>query len=352
MKIATIIGARPQFIKASALSREIQNHSDIEEVIIHTGQHYDRNMSDVFFSELDIPEPKYNLNINSSSHASMTASMLEAIEPILIKENPDLVVVYGDTNSTLAGALASAKLNIKIAHIESGLRSYDNSMPEEINRILTDRVSNFLFCPTNISENNLIKEGYKNIDCYIVNSGDIMFDVVKYYSNRIKNTAGKYVLATIHRQSNTDIKENLINIVEALNEIHKTTKVIIPLHPRTRKRINEFNLKLECEVIDPVGYLDMLTLISNSVLVITDSGGLQKESYFLGKQSVIVREDTEWKELIDYDYSVLSGTHKESIVECYRNIVKRNIPFNKKLYGDGTASKIIIRYLKSKISNT
>ena len=286
MKIVTIIGARPQFIKAAALSREFAKHSCIKEIIIHTGQHFDKNMSDVFFDEMEIPRPDYHLNINGLGHGAMTGQMLEGIEKILIDEKPDFVLVYGDTNSTLAGALAAKKLHLKLVHVESGLRSFNMLMPEEINRILTDRISDILFVPTEKAIKNLDKECFENFDCKIVNSGDIMQDAALFYSKRaaekstIIQTLGlessPFVLATIHRAENTDDLKRLEAIVEALNEINKTFKVVLPVHPRTRAIFVKNKIKTEFVCIDHVGYFDMIQLMSNFSLICTYSGGLQK----------------------------------------------------------------------------
>ena len=287
MKIITIVGARPQFIKAASITRELLNNG-IEEIIIHTGQHFDHKMSNLFFDEMNISKPKYNLDINSLSHGSMTGRMIEKIEDILKIEKPDNIIVYGDTNSTLAGALAAKKLNIHISHVESGLRSYNMLMPEEINRILTDRISDFLFCPTEASVDNLIKEGFLNFDCKIFNVGDIMYDSALYFeklsdekSNIIKKVclgANNFVLATIHRQENTDCQINFSKIIESLNYLSNQIKVIIPVHPRVSSLFKKYKLSENIKLIEPVGYLDMIQLIKKSKLIITDSGGLQKES--------------------------------------------------------------------------
>ena len=289
MKIVTVLGARPQFIKASSLSREIKKRSNSEEVIIHTGQHFDKNMSHVFFEEMQIPEPKYNLDINSLSHGAMTGRMLEEIENILLVEKPDWLVVYGDTNSTIAGALAAKKLHIKVAHIEAGLRSFDMRMPEEINRILTDQISDILFCPTTVAIDNLKKDGFLEKDIKIFMSGDIMFDSALYYKSKMRRPDGmeegeKPILVTIHRQENTDDKKRLKNILNALNTLaDEGKKLIWPIHPRTKKIIESHGWPIKFKCISPVGYLEMLYLINSSSIVITDSGGLQKEAYFFNQ---------------------------------------------------------------------
>ena len=344
MKIVTILGARPQFIKAATVSRAIQqynveNNSIIQEIIVHTGQHYDANMSDVFFEEMQIPKPDYFLGIGGKSHGAMTGQMMEKIEEVVLKEKPDWVMVYGDTNSTLAGSIVSSKLHIKLAHIEAGLRSFNMNMPEEVNRILTDRVSNILFCPTDIAIENLKNEGYGNLDCKIVKSGDVMQDGAIFYKNlaikpsiiqNSKLNIQNYILCTIHRAENTDEETRLRSIFEALEEIAKEKQVILPLHPRTRNIIN--NLKLSIQnliLIDPVGYLEMVWLIDNCNLVMTDSGGLQKEAYFFEKQCVTLRDETEWVELVECGVNTLVGADKEKILEAFKNHPKFNIKHSK-----------------------
>ena len=355
IKIVTIIGARPQFIKAGSVSREIlyQNKmgADIEEIIVHTGQHYDVNMSGVFFDEMKIPKPNYSLGIGGISHGSMTGQMIEKIEKILLEEKPDWVMVYGDTNSTLAGAIAASKLHIKIAHIEAGLRSYNMQMPEEINRILTDRISNILFCPTDVAVKNLNKEGYDNIDCKIVKSGDVMQDGAIFYKDLAIKPSYKintsYILCTIHRAENTDNENRLINILEALKEIAKDQQIILPLHPRTKKIIDKLNLDTDnLMIVEPVGYLEMVWLIGNCTVVITDSGGLQKEAYFFKKQCITLRNETEWVELVECKANTLVGANKDRIIRAYKNnsIFKaKNTTLN--MYGNGKASRNIIKEL-------
>jgi len=356
MKIATILGARPQFIKAGSVSREILKHKELQEVIVHTGQHYDANMSDIFFDEMKIPKPDYFLGIGGKSHGAMTGQMLEKIEEILVKEKPDWVMVYGDTNSTLAGALAASKLHVRLAHIEAGLRSFNMQMPEEVNRILTDRVSNVLFCPTDTATQNLKNEGYDKLACRVVKSGDVMQDGAMFYKSLavkpffIQNSKFKiqnYILCTVHRAENTDDEERLRAIFEALEEIAKKTPTILPLHPRTKKIIE--NLKFKTEnliIIDPVGYLEMVWLIDNCSLVMTDSGGLQKEAYFFEKQCITLRDETEWVELVECGANVLVGADKESIIEAYKNNSKFKIENSKlDLYGGGNASLNIVTEL-------
>lgn len=353
MKIVTIIGARPQFIKTAAVSRVISKYPSIKEVIIHTGQHFDENMSGIFFEEMGIKKPDYHLAINSLSHAAMTGQMLEKIEPILIQENPDWVLVFGDTNSTLAGALAAKKLQIKVAHVEAGLRSFNMQMPEEINRIMTDRISDILFCPTKHAVDNLYKEGYEMLNCRILQTGDVMLDAANHFKAYQKkptsNIPEKFILCTIHRAENTDSCDNLLEIMEALNEISSETIVLCPLHPRTRAKLISYGYDFESskiEFIDPVGYLEMIWLLNHADLVMTDSGGLQKEAYFFQKYCITLREETEWVELVNQKVNFLTGAHKPRIFQTYNQLKNRDkSPFNQALYGDGDAAEKIVKEL-------
>ena len=349
-KIVTILGARPQFVKAAVLSRIIKEYNQVEEVIVHTGQHFDANMSAVFFSEMEIPEPKYNLEINSLSHGAMTGQMLEKIEQILLTEKPDAIVVYGDTNSTIAGALAAKKLQIKIVHIEAGLRSFNMNMPEEINRILTDRISDLLCCPTNTAINNLKNEGFDNLPIQIDKNGDIMKDAVTYYSKfsaqkssiitDLKLQKNDFILATIHRQENTDDLQKLKSIFESLEKINKEHKIILPLHPRTKKVLEYHNLSYDITCIDPVGYFDMLELLKGCLMVATDSGGLQKEAFFNKKQCIILREETEWLELVENDSAEIVGSESTKILASYQKFKNSNLDFDKNLYGNDVGKSI------------
>lgn len=349
-KIVTILGARPQFVKAAVLSRIIAKHKVIEEVIIHTGQHYDANMSDIFFEEMEIPKPKYNLAINGMSHGAMTGQMLVEIEAVLMKEKPDLVLVYGDTNSTLAGALAAKKLNIKVVHVEAGLRSFNMKMPEEINRILTDRISDLLLCPTDTAIENLQKEGFENLPVKVVKCGDIMKDAVEFYGkisaekssiisdlNLIPN---KFVLATIHRQENTDNLGNLKEIFKGLELISKEKQVVLPLHPRTKAILKQHNLTYDIQIIDPVGYFDMLELLKKCNLVVTDSGGLQKEAFFNNKHCIIAREETEWVELVTNGFAVIVGSDSKKMFQAFKNYQKSTANFELDLFGENVGEKI------------
>jgi len=349
-KIVTILGARPQFVKAAVLSRVINNHQQIEEIIVHTGQHFDANMSDVFFSEMEIPKPKYNLAINSLGHGAMTGQMLEEIEKILLSEKPDAVVIYGDTNSTIAGALAAKKLHIKVVHIEAGLRSFNMKMPEEINRILTDRISDLLCCPTDTAIKNLQNEGFDNLPTVIEKNGDIMKDAVQYYGKTsaekssiiadLKLQNNEFVLATIHRQENTDDAQTMRQIFAALEEIHQQKEVVLPLHPRTKKMLANYNLSPKITFIEPVGYFDMLELLKNCNLVISDSGGLQKEAFFNKKHCVIAREETEWVELIENGFAQIVGSNSGKMIASFQKFQETNANFSKLLYGNDVGESI------------
>jgi UDP-GlcNAc3NAcA epimerase len=370
MKIVTVIGARPQFVKAAVVSREIRNRTGIEEVLIHTGQHFDANMSEIFFEEMKIPRPHYNLEISGLSHGAMTGRMFEAIEKVLFSEKPDIVLVYGDTNSTLAGALAAVKLHIPVGHVEAGLRSFNFNMPEEVNRILTDRISKWLLCPTETAIINLAAEGImdKGRDIsssggFIVkNTGDVMYDAALYYKSIAVFTAeiekilsdykNGFYLATIHRAENTDDPQRLSSIMKALNGISEKIPVILPLHPRTRKFIeaSDFSRSLydRIKIIDPVGYFDMIGLLSNCSGVFTDSGGVQKEACFFQKLCVTLRDETEWVELVKNGFNELAGADYDNILAAEKNLSNKKTDFSKKLYGDGNAGKRIVDILSGK----
>lgn len=362
MKIITIVGARPQFIKAAVLSRLIRSdewRNKFNELLLHTGQHYDDNMSEVFFRDMKIPQPDINLNIGSATHGQMTGQMLIQIENVLLKEKPDIVIVYGDTNSTLAGALAAAKLLIPVAHIEAGLRSFNKAMPEEQNRIVTDHLSEWLFCPTETAVNNLKTEGVTK-GVHLV--GDIMYDAALYYKDLIKEEQengvhrlnaisglkpeifnSPFALATVHRAENTDNFQKLANIVNALNQLNTT--VILPLHPRTLKKIQEQKLIFSKNVFvtKPVGYLEMLELEMKAEFIITDSGGVQKEAYFMKKPCITLREETEWIETVKSGWNKLVGTNTELITSTSTNI---NYPeMHKSFYGSGQTARNILSLL-------
>jgi len=351
MKVLTIVGARPQFIKAAAVSNEFAKHSDIEEIVVHTGQHFDTNMSEIFFEQMNIPRPKYQLDINSLSHGAMTGRMLEKIEEVILEEKPDYVLVYGDTNSTLAGALAAKKLHVKVAHVEAGLRSFNMNMPEEINRILTDRISDLLFCPTDAAIENLKKEGFDNFPSKVVKNGDVMQDAAllfeKYAQKPEIDLPQKYILATVHRAENTDDPQRLKNIFDAFEEISADIPVVLPLHPRTKKIIDKQGIKpKKTIIIEPVGYLEMVWLIKNSSLIMTDSGGLQKEAFFFGKFCVTLRDETEWIELVENGFNTLTGADKDKIIHAVNTSLNKNADFSLNLYGKGQASKVIAEELK------
>jgi len=362
-KILTIVGARPQFIKAATLSRIIQNNNDeMLEVIVHTGQHFDGNMSQVFFDELDIPRPKYNLEISGGSHGEMTGRMLEAIERVLLDERPEWVVVYGDTNSTLAGALAAAKLHIPIAHVEAGLRSFNMRMPEEVNRILADRVSSLLFCPTDTAVKNLSNEG---ITDGVHNVGDVMYDAAKFYRERAGQQSGilhslgiqakEFALATCHRAENTDVRERLAEILEALAKVSRELPVVFPLHPRTAKLIEKYGLASLLEglkVTEPLSFLDMVALEQAAAVILTDSGGVQKEAFFYGVPCITMREETEWVETVELGLNCLCGASAEKIFTAFRYCVStgksgmtNRSPAFQSPYGDGCAAQKIIKKL-------
>jgi UDP-GlcNAc3NAcA epimerase len=346
MKILTVLGARPQFIKAAAFSRAVQHYPNIQEVIVHTGQHYDQNMSDVFFEEMDIPKPKYMLQTGGKSHGAMTGQQLEKIEEILLNEQPDLVLVYGDTNSTLAGALAAIKLHIPIAHIEAGLRSFNRQMPEEINRILTDQVSDYLFVPSLGAKNNLLKEGIDESKIFVV--GDIMYDVALYYKEKMVKPSWfnalnleRFILCTIHRAENTDNPLKLSNILKGLELSQRD--IILPLHPRTVSKIKQYGLSISSNirVVEPVGYLEMVWLEAHGEFIVTDSGGVQKEAYFNNKLCVTLREETEWVELVSNGYNALVGSNSDLICSALNNAFQNDICV-KNIYGNGDAAKKII----------
>lgn len=345
MKLLTVLGARPQFIKAAALSRAFKSYRpDIEEILVHTGQHYDKNMSGVFFDELQIPRPDYNLGVGGGSHGQNTGRMLEKLEALAQEVNPDWVVVFGDTDSTLAGALTAAKLHIPVAHAEAGLRSFNRRMPEEINRVLTDHVSDILWCPTQTAQENLEREGIKGDRVQV--PGDLMYDTALFYKeqarkpaelDQISLTDGKFALCTIHRAENVDSPGKLAAIFEGLAE--SPVDIVLPLHPRTRKRIAESlpGIPDRVHMIDPVGYLEMVWLEMHCEFVATDSGGVQKEAYFHGKPCITLREETEWVELVEHGWNCLAGTDSEKIARLLNSIqTPEQFP---PLYGKGDSGK-------------
>ena len=357
MKLLTIVGARPQFIKAAVLSRYIRDNPScgIKETLLHTGQHYDENMSEIFFTEMDIPKPEINLNVGSGTHGKTTGLMLSLIEEKIIEYKPDAILVYGDTNSTLAGTLAGSKQNIPVAHVEAGLRSFMMSMPEEQNRRLTDHLSTWLFCPTQTAIDNLFKEGIKNnsitskpsSDNKIVElTGDIMYDASLFYRKKSSYLIKEkdFILLTIHRAENTDNLTRLSSIVSAINSLNKY-KFIFPVHPRTKKILVQNNLFFLSHVrmIDPVGYLEMLAYEEFCIMILTDSGGVQKEAYFFKKPCITMRDSTEWIELVDNGWNTLTGADTDKIINAVKNIkIPSSYP---SLYGDGNSAQKITKIL-------
>ncbi|MCK4406656.1 MAG: UDP-N-acetylglucosamine 2-epimerase (non-hydrolyzing) [Bacteroidales bacterium] len=372
IKIITIIGARPQIIKAAAIIRAIRNKfsDQISEIIVHTGQHYDRNMSKIFFDELEIPKPDYNLNIGSASHGKQTALMIEGIEKILLTEKPHSIILYGDTNSTLAGAVAAAKIHIPVFHIEAGLRSFNKKMPEEINRIVCDHASTLLFSPTLTGFNNLIREGFDpdtkppyNIDNPgIYHCGDVMFDNSIYFSEvaekksgilkQLNLSPGKFILTTIHRDNNTDNPERLNAIFSALKNIaeNQNINIVLPIHPRTSKLLkNNLSTGLYkaiknnplIKTISPVSFLDMIVLEKNTEMIFTDSGGVQKEAYFFQKPCIIMRSETEWKEIVENKAAIVTDADETRILNAYEHFKKSNKILFPPIFGNGKASEFI-----------
>lgn len=356
MKLVTIVGARPQFVKAATISRALKSFPAIKEIIVHTGQHYDHAMSDIFFEEMEIPHPDYNLEVNGSNHGAMTGRMLEKIEQVLIQESPHMVLVYGDTNSTLAGALAAAKLHIPVAHVEAGLRSFNRRMPEEVNRVLTDQLSHFLFCPTSTAVENLKNE---NLVQGVHRTGDVMADAFYFYSKRAPSRAKvfqtppstKYSLVTIHRAENTDDPDRLRSIFGALDELSKKMKIIVPLHPRTKAKMKSLKISTSAEIIEPVGYFDMIQLLNHCELVLTDSGGLQKEAYLAQKPCITMRDETEWVELIHAGVNSLVGADKNAILEKAKDLITQKLDFVEGLYGNGNSAEDILKVISVFLSN-
>ncbi|MFP3982440.1 MAG: non-hydrolyzing UDP-N-acetylglucosamine 2-epimerase [Desulfurivibrionaceae bacterium] len=356
--IMTILGARPQFIKAAPVSRAFRKEAGLEERIIHTGQHFDAGMSDIFFEELGIPAPNHHLGVGGGGHGVMTGAMLQALEPLLEAERPDWVLVYGDTNSTLAGALAAAKLHIPVAHVEAGLRSFNRHMPEEINRILTDQVADLLFTPTNTATDNLRREGIA--EERIKQVGDVMFDAALFYAERAADrsailaehglTKGQYILATVHRAENTDNPERLCAIMDGLDAVATERPVILPLHPRTRAALAREGIEpRNIQLIDPVGYLDMVTLESNAAIIATDSGGVQKEAFFYKVPCVTLRDETEWVELVEHGFNHLAGADKTNIIHSASELKGRHHDWSLSLYGKGDAASLIVSSIHKSI---
>lgn len=375
LKIFTIVGARPQIIKAAAISRQVRTvfKGKIQETIVHTGQHYDENMSQVFFDEMEIPKPDFNLNIGSGTHGSQTAKMIEGIEKLLIEHKPSALVVYGDTNSTLAGAIAASKIHVPVVHIEAGLRSFNKSMPEEINRILADNVSTLLFSPTKTGYTNLLREGFEDTEKSgrtkfdkdhpgIFHCGDVMYDNTLFFAEMAEKKSkvleqnnlipDNFVLVTIHRDSNTDNPERLTSILEALNEIsnEQNIEMILPLHPRTLKMLNGeaysaiydlLKQNKRIKIVPPASFFDMIVLEKNGKLIITDSGGVQKEAYFFKKPSIVLRSETEWKEITENGAAIIADADKQTIKSAYEYFSsKKDLKFPV-LFGDGKVAEFI-----------
>ncbi len=373
IRLLNIVGARPQIIKASALSRAIRNSGDkrIEEIILHTGQHYDREMSEVFFNELEIPKPDFNLGAGSARHGKQTASMITGIEEIIINEKPDTVIIYGDTNSTLAGAVAASKLKVPVVHIEAGLRSFNKRMPEEVNRILSDHVSTLLFAPTDTAFKNLMREGFRpdNSPPYTIDnpkiflSGDIMYDNSLFFAGladrkldglleEFSLTKNGYILATIHREINTDEPERLEKIVETLLEISSSGSIplVMPLHPRTVNALKTENMEMYdmikshemVRVLPPVSFLEMMLLEKNSRIIMTDSGGVQKEAHFFSKPCVVLRDETEWVELVKNGTAILADSEKKKIVNAYTKLINSDNLEYPGFYGNGKSAEFML----------
>ncbi|WP_440771930.1 non-hydrolyzing UDP-N-acetylglucosamine 2-epimerase [Natronorubrum sp. DTA28] len=354
MKIVSVVGARPQFVKAFVVSRRLEPGH--EEVLVHTGQHYSDDLSAVFFEELSIPDPDYNLGVGSDTHGRQTAAMIEGIEAILLEESPACILLYGDTNSTLAGAIAASKLDVPIAHVEAGLRSHDRSMPEEINRVLTDHVSDLLFAPSDLAKTMLEEEGITD-GVHVV--GDVGYDAIRWARGRAAGRGeilerrslegGEYVLGTIHRPKNTDTPSRLAAIVDALADAPR--RVVVPLHPRTETALREYGLwedaKRDLEIIDPVGYLDFVELLEGAERVVTDSGGVQKEAFYLETPCITLREETEWQETVDCGWNRLVGADRAAILEALRSTSwPRSAP---SFYGDGHTAERIVAILEDAI---
>lgn len=366
MKILTVLGARPQFIKAAAVSRVIKARDDIKEIIVHTGQHFDANMSQVFFEQMDIPHPHYNLQVAGLNHGAMTGRMLERIEKLIQFEKPDWVLVYGDTNSTLAGALAASKLHTPVAHVEAGLRSHNPTMPEEINRVLTDRVSSLLLCPTQTAVNNLVKEGFPFLangskgevrTQRIENTGDVMFDAVLHYRERAQQQVSlesfglqhqAYALCTLHRQENTDASERLKGISSALRTIAKDITVVLPLHPRTKLKLEQqYDSKAlnGIKLLEPLPYLEMQRLQMSAKVILTDSGGVQKEAYFHQVPCITLRDETEWVETVKSGWNTIAGAESKTILNAYSKV---NHPRSSQqsIFGRGSSAYEVISQIE------
>lgn len=356
----TVIGARPQLIKAGMVSEKISEADQLEEVLVHTGQHFDDNMNTIFFREMGIPEPKANLGISGGNHGAMTGRMLCELEKFFLAEAPKMVLVYGDTNSTIAAALAASKLHIPIAHVEGGLRNHDLTIPEEVNRVLTDRLSSIIYCPTELAKMNLLDEGFGNFPCQLVRTGDLMYDAAISYGEKLTRNPGlnstepptrdPYILCTIHRALNT-VQPGIGEVFSALNKIARNVRIVFPIHPRTQKALKANEIKLHSNIlaIPPVGYLEMISLLKGCSRVITDSGGLQKEAYAFRKKSLILLDYTPWEELVTSQHSKTTEIDRERILDAWNELDALE-PQDVKLYGDGDSAKTIINSLVSYLS--
>lgn len=353
LKIVTILGARPQFIKAAVVSRALSQYPDIQEIIVHTGQHFDQNMSQLIFEEMLLPKPSYHFDIHGLAHGALTGRMMEKIEEVLMDEKPDWVLVYGDTDSTLAGALAAKKLHIRVAHVEAGLRSYNEAMPEEINRILTDRISDLLFCPSEIAMNQLRNEGRLANGAQVVMSGDVMKDAARQFAPLMRKPAAtlpdRYALCTFHRAENVDNPQIIKQLLYALEQTCNNIPIVCPLHPHTRKSLETISYPIDrspIQFIEPVGYLEMLYLLNHCMLVMTDSGGLQKEAYYMRKYCITLRNETEWTELVGCGYNHVVGTEPGNILQTVQNLLDVPPVFPIALYGDGHAAEVIAKTMR------
>lgn len=349
IKVIHIVGARPQFMKLAPLY-DYMGKNNFNQKIIHTGQHFDYNMSEVFFKQLCLPNPDYNLSINNLSHGAMTGRMMEEIEKILLKEDVDFVIIYGDTNSTIAGAITSKKLGLKLVHIESGCRNNDLLMPEELNRIVSDRISDILFCNTEHTKQNLINEGFNNYDCILENSGDLMFDCLKLFNNKMQDNKSNHILVTIHRAENTEL-ENLSNIISALNEIANTYEIVFPIHPRTKNKIKHYGIEVNFKTSPPMDYITFLNNLNSSRYLLSDSGGAIREAYWLNIPSLQLLENPVWPELIKAKVCLNSKAESEQIKKNFKKLEKLNLNFPESIFGDGNASKIIVETLEKYYEN-
>ncbi len=355
MKLITVVGARPQFVKAAVLSRVLKRYPPAEEVVIHTGQHFDDNMSAMFFRDTEIPEPDYNLGVNNLSHAAMTGKMLLEIEKILLSETPEIVVLYGDTNSTLAGALAAAKLHIPLAHVEAGLRSFNLLMPEEINRVLTDKLSQLLFVPSKTAVKNLRCEGITTPNVQIFKVGDIMHDAFLYYKKKAVKPTGlslpsKFILLTLHRRENLEKPKALEEFFYFMDSIHKGIHVVFPCHPATREKLESHEIKTDIQLIDSVGYFEMLYLLQHCSVVMTDSGGLQKEAFYMEKYCITLRDETEWVELVDLKANQLCGLNPEKILKALNSFLSKSFDIYVKPYGMGNTGELVTEAIVNYLS--